>query len=177
MDFYYLSFPELSPDLHSVEVPSRVGAPVVVSYPDFLYYVADVFQLDKKKKRQHNVYRAAATALEDVQSKSTHLHNKHVLSSPLEVETSLSLVDTQVFLLSAHSLLAVQDYEHVSVRPRSEHITGVYLYLIRHNWVIEGEGDPALFVWQKMADIRGQFDTGEVKNHKQSKAPKWSFGN
>lgn len=48
MDFYYLSFPELSPDLHSVEVPSRVGALVVVSYPDFLYDVTDIFQLGKK---------------------------------------------------------------------------------------------------------------------------------
>lgn len=47
MDFYYLSFPELSPDLHSVEVPSRVGAPVVVSYPDLLYYITNILQLRK----------------------------------------------------------------------------------------------------------------------------------
>ena len=34
----------------------------------------------------------------------THLHDEHVLSSPLKVQTSLSLVDTQGFLLGAHSL-------------------------------------------------------------------------
>lgn len=47
MDFYYLSFPELSSDLHSVQVPSWVGAPVVVSYPDFLYNITDILQLGK----------------------------------------------------------------------------------------------------------------------------------
>lgn len=47
MDFHYLSFPELSPDLHSVQVPSRVAAPVVVSYPDFLYDIANILQLGK----------------------------------------------------------------------------------------------------------------------------------
>lgn len=45
MDFYHLSFSELASDLHSVKVPSWVGAPVVVSYPDLLYNIADVFQL------------------------------------------------------------------------------------------------------------------------------------
>lgn len=47
-DFDYLSLPELSPDLHSVEMPSRVGAAVVVSYPDFLYNITNVFQLLKE---------------------------------------------------------------------------------------------------------------------------------
>lgn len=48
-DFYHLSFSELSSDLHSVKVPSWVGAPVVVSYPDFLYNVTDVLELGKDK--------------------------------------------------------------------------------------------------------------------------------
>lgn len=82
VDFYYLSLPELSPDLHSVKVPSWVGAPVVVSYPDFLYNVTNVLQLWKDKD---SVCCAAAAALGDVKSKSTHLHNEHVLSSPLKV--------------------------------------------------------------------------------------------
>lgn len=46
----YLSFPELSSDLHSVEVPSWVGAPVVVSYPDFLDHVPYVLQLGKEQQ-------------------------------------------------------------------------------------------------------------------------------
>lgn len=45
--FFYLAFPELSPDLHPVEVPSRVGSLVVVSYPDLLYDFADILQLAK----------------------------------------------------------------------------------------------------------------------------------
>lgn len=45
VDFDYLSFPELSSDLHSVEVPAWVGAPVVVSYPDLFYKVTDILQL------------------------------------------------------------------------------------------------------------------------------------
>jgi len=44
-DFYHLSFSELSPDLHSIKVPARVGAPVVVSNPDFLYNITNVLQL------------------------------------------------------------------------------------------------------------------------------------
>lgn len=69
VDFYYLSFPELSPDLHSVEVPPRVGAPVVMSYSDFLDNVADILELEN---RQHSMNRAAATFLENVLSTSTH---------------------------------------------------------------------------------------------------------
>lgn len=42
VDFYYLSFPELSSDLHSVEVPSWVGSSVVVSNSDFLYNVTNI---------------------------------------------------------------------------------------------------------------------------------------
>lgn len=52
--FQYLSFPELTSDLHSVEVPAGVGAPVVVSYPDFFNYLTDILQLGK---RQHSVWR------------------------------------------------------------------------------------------------------------------------
>lgn len=48
VDFHYLSFPELSSDLHSVQVPSWVCALVVVSYPDFLYNVTDILQLEEK---------------------------------------------------------------------------------------------------------------------------------
>lgn len=47
MAFENLSLPELSSDLHSVEMPSWVGTPVVVSDPDFLYNVANVLQLRK----------------------------------------------------------------------------------------------------------------------------------
>lgn len=47
MAFENLSLPELSSDLHSVEVPSWVKTLVVVSDPDFLYNVADVLQLRK----------------------------------------------------------------------------------------------------------------------------------
>lgn len=47
MAFENLSLPELSSDLHSVEMPSWVGTPVVVSNPDFLYNVANVLQLRK----------------------------------------------------------------------------------------------------------------------------------
>ena len=41
----HLSFPELSPDFHSVEVPSRVGALVIMTDPDLLYHIPDVLQL------------------------------------------------------------------------------------------------------------------------------------
>lgn len=47
MAFENLSLPELSSDFHSVEMPSWVGTPVVMSDPDFLYNVADVLQLRK----------------------------------------------------------------------------------------------------------------------------------
>lgn len=45
---HYLSFPELSSDLHSVQVPPWVGAPVVVTYPYFLNHVPDILQLGKE---------------------------------------------------------------------------------------------------------------------------------
>lgn len=63
----------------------------------------------------------------------THLHDEHVYSSPLKVQTPLSFVDAQVFLLSAHPLLSIQDYEHVGVGSSAEHIAGVNLDLVRHD--------------------------------------------
>lgn len=77
----YLSFPELSPDLHSVEVPSGVAAPVVVSYPDFLNHVTDILQLG----RDSRVLTAAAAASDGVRSITTHLDNEHVFCSPLKI--------------------------------------------------------------------------------------------
>ena len=68
----------------------------------------------------------------------THLHDEHVLSSPLKVQTSLSLVDTQGFLLGAHSFRSVQSYEHISVCSRTKHIAGEDLDLIGHDWESEG---------------------------------------
>lgn len=129
-DFYYLSFPELSSDLHSVQVPSWVGAPVVMSNSDFLYDITDIFQLGQRQLSGHSV---TAATLDSIRSRSTHLHNEHVLCSPLKVQTSLPFVDTQVFLLCAHSLLSIQDYEHIGICSRTKHITGVDLYLIWHN--------------------------------------------
>lgn len=32
--------------------------------------------------------------------------------------------------------MSVQNYKHVSVGPRGEHVAGEDLYLIRHNWGI-----------------------------------------
>lgn len=58
----YLSFPELSSDLHSVKVPSWVGAPVVMSYPDFLNHVTNILQLG----RDSRVRTAAAAASDEV---------------------------------------------------------------------------------------------------------------
>lgn len=130
VSFYNLSFPELSSDLHSVQVPSRVGAPVVMSNPDFLYDVTDIFQLGQRQLSDHS---AAAAALDDIRSRSTHLDNEHVLRSSLKVKTSLPFVDAQVFLLCAHSLLSVQHNEDVSICSRAKHITGVDLDLIWHN--------------------------------------------
>lgn len=128
VDFNYLSFPELSPDFHSVEVSSWVGASVVVSYLNFLYDITDILQLGNNITVS-TVFNPVPQAM--MKSKSTH--NEHVLSSPLKVQTSLSIVDTQVFLLRAHSLLSIQYYEHISVCSHTKHITGVNLDLIWHN--------------------------------------------
>lgn len=76
----YLSFPELSSDFHSVKVPSWVGAPVVMSYPDFLNHVTDILELG----RDSRVRIAAAAASDEVRSITTHLNNEHVFSSPLK---------------------------------------------------------------------------------------------
>lgn len=67
-------------------------------------------------------------------SSHSNLHNEHVLSSSLEVEPPFSLVDTQVLLLRAQPVLSVQDYEDIGVCPRSKHIAGENLYLVRHDW-------------------------------------------
>lgn len=75
---------------------------------------------------------AAGTASGQI-VKPTHLHDEHVHSPPLKVQTSLSFVDAQVFLLSAHPLLSIQDYEHVGVGSSAEHIAGVNLDLVRHD--------------------------------------------
>lgn len=132
--FAYLSFPELSPDLHSVKMPSRIGAAVVMSYPDFLYNITNVLQLFKDNLSFANRPPLFEKLYQWVATHYTYLHNKHVFSSPLKAQASLSLVDTQVLLLSAHPLMAIQDYKHVSICSRSKYIGGVYLYLIRHNW-------------------------------------------
>lgn len=68
--FIYLPFPKLSSDFHSVKVPPRVGASVVVSYSDLFYNVTHILQL---WKRQHSVYRAAAAVLTDLLLKSFHI--------------------------------------------------------------------------------------------------------
>lgn len=133
MDFADLSFPELSPDLHSVKMPSRIGAAVVMSYPDFLYNITNVLQLFKDNLSFANRPPLFEKLYQSVATHYAYLHNKHVFSSPLKAQASLSLVDTQVLLLSAHPLTAIQDYKHVSICSRSKYVGGVYLYLVRHN--------------------------------------------
>lgn len=62
-----LSLPELSSDLHSVEMPSWVATPVVVSDPDFLYNVADVLELRK--------YITSSTALQEPHQAKRQIHS------------------------------------------------------------------------------------------------------
>lgn len=52
VEIRYLPFPELSPDFHPVKMPPWVSASVIVSNPDFLYHVTNVFQL----KQEHYSY-------------------------------------------------------------------------------------------------------------------------
>lgn len=66
MAFENLSLPELSSDLHSVQMPSWVGPTVVVSDPDFLYDVADVLQLRKDI--------ASFTALQQLRQAKCQIH-------------------------------------------------------------------------------------------------------
>lgn len=63
----------------------------------------------------------------------SHLHDEHVLRFSLEVHAAFSLVDAQILLLSAQSLLSVQNDEDVRVRPRRKHIACECGYFIRNN--------------------------------------------
>lgn len=63
----------------------------------------------------------------------SHLHNEHVLCFSLEVHAAFSLVDAQILLLSAQTLLTVQNDEDVRVRPRRKHVAGEGGYLVRND--------------------------------------------
>lgn len=127
----YLSLPELSSDLHSVQVPSWVGASVVMSYPDFLNHIPYILQLGKEQRSTFLTLQPRASCSD---GETTHLNDEHVFCPPLKVQTSLPLVDAQVLLLCAHTLLAIQHDEHVGVGSGAEHVAGENLDLVWYNW-------------------------------------------
>lgn len=59
--FLYLSFAELSSDLHSVQVPSWVGAFVVVSDSDLLYDITYILQLGRDNSVSAGLYSSCYT--------------------------------------------------------------------------------------------------------------------
>lgn len=122
-------------------MPPWVGAPIVVSYPDFLNHVPDILQLGKRAAEFTVPMPLPRARYQVPRQRSTHLHDEHVFSPPLKVQTSLPLVDAQVLLLRAHTLLAVQHYEDVSICSGAEHIAGENLDLVRYNWNERGIDD------------------------------------
>lgn len=63
-----------------------------------------------------------------------HLHNEHVLCSPLKVHAPFSLIYAEILLVSADSIFTIENNENICICSCSKDITCKGFNFIGHNY-------------------------------------------